>query len=108
MQTVIDDKNAIFTLINTFHVSPENQRAVVESLERFTLFHARQMKGFIASSVHTSLDRTKVVNYVQWESKGHIETMLTSDVARRHLDEVSALANNIDPVTYEVAFVVSM
>jgi 2'-5' RNA ligase len=105
MRTVIDDAAGIFTLINTFHVAPDRQDAVVNSLRRFTEQHARFLAGFVGASVHASLDGRRVVNYVQWERAADLAAMMADARAKEHVAEVSALAEHVDPVVYRVAFV---
>lgn len=105
MRAVIDDATDIFTLINTFTVLPQKQDAVVKSLRDFTEQHARFLAGFVAASVHASLDGDCVVNYVQWESKADFAAMMGSAQAQAHIKEVKTLAEYVDPVVYRVAFV---
>lgn len=105
MRAVIDDATDIFTLINTFSVTPQHQDLVVRSLCDFTEQHARFFNGFIGSSVHASLDGHRVVNYVQWDSHADLDAMMASAPAKAHLAEVGALADHVDPVIYRVAFV---
>ena len=101
----IDDSVEIFTLLNTFHTSPDRQAAIVDSLRRFTSDFARSLPGFIGASVHASLDGARVVNYVQWRSRADIQSMLATPEAKAHMAEVGALADRVDPVPYRVAFV---
>ena len=105
MRAVIDDTSEIFTLINTFTVTPQRQSAVVQSLRDFTEQHARSFSGFIGASIHASVDGHRVVNYVQWESHADLEAMMASASAKAHVAEVGALAEHVDPIVYRVAFV---
>lgn len=101
----IDADAPLFTLINTFSVTPARQGEVTASLRRFTEQHARHLPGFVATSVHASLDGTRVVNYVQWQDGAALQAMLALPEAREHMAEVAALADNIDPIPYKVAYV---
>ncbi len=101
----IDDSAEIFTLINTFHTSRDRQAAIVDSLRRFTEDVARSLPGFVAASVHASLDGARVVNYVQWRSAADLQAMLATPEAKAHMAEVGALADRVDPVPYRVAYV---
>jgi quinol monooxygenase YgiN len=101
----IDEAAGIFTLINTFHTSRERQRAIVESLRRFTEGVARRLPGFVGASVHASLEGERVVNYVQWRSRADLAAMLALPEAKAHMAEVAALADNIEPVPYRVVYV---
>ena len=101
----IDDSVEVFTLINTFHTSPDRQAAIVDSLRRFTVDVARALPGFVATSVHVSLDGARVVNYVQWRSRADLQAMLALPEAQAHMAEVAALADRVDPIPYRVAYV---
>ena len=105
MQTVIDDAAVVHTLINTFAVTTVNQAKVTECLRRFTEGYAALRPGFIAASVHASLDGSRVVNYAQWESSSDLTTMLASSEAKAHMAELAALVEGIDPVFYRVTYV---
>ncbi|MEQ7874925.1 antibiotic biosynthesis monooxygenase family protein [Sphingomonas sp. ASV193] len=105
MKAQIDDAGGVFTLINTFHAPRDRQKAIVDSLRRFTEGFARTLPGFIGASVHMSLDGTRVVNYVQWKSGEDLRSMLATPEAQAHMAEVGALADRVDPVPYAVAFV---
>ena len=105
MKTEIDDSADIFTLINTFRTSPEAQGRVVDSLRTFTEDFARSRPGFVAAAVHASLDGSRVVNYVQWRSVDDLQSMLATPEAQAHMREVGSLAQAVDPLGYEVAFV---
>jgi len=105
MNAVINADQAIFTLINTFDVEADKSAAVVESLREFTERVTRDLAGFISASVHVSLDRTRVVNYVQWRSEQDFAAMFRIPEAQAHMREVSALAKQVTPVSYSVAYV---
>jgi quinol monooxygenase YgiN len=104
----IDPADEVFTLVNTFHTSPDRQDAIVNSLRQFTADHAQNLPGFVGASIHASLDGTRVLNYVQWRRRGDLQAMLATDEAKAHMAEVGALADRIDPVPYAVAWVGSL
>jgi quinol monooxygenase YgiN len=101
----IDPAAPVFTLVNTFHTSPDRQEAIVASLRRFTEETAQGLAGFVGASVHASLDGRRVLNYVQWARREGLEAMLATPQARAHMAEVAALAGAVDPVPYRVAYV---
>lgn len=105
MKAVIDADASVFTLINTFEVDPGKALDIVESLRGFTESDTQHMAGFVSASVHVSIDRTRVVNYVQWRSREDFEAMLLSPDARAHMAEVGTLAEHITPVVYGIAYV---
>lgn len=91
----------IATLINVFTVSPENQRALVDLLERATVETMRRLPGFISANIHRSLDGSRVTNYAQWESVAAFEAMLKNRAVQPHMQAARALASN-EPHLYEV------
>ena len=105
MPARIDDTASIFTLVNTFHTAPERQEAIVASLRRFTEETARNLPGFVAASVHASLDGRRVLNYVQWARREDLAAMLATPAAQAHIIEVGALADAVDPAPYRVAYI---
>ena len=105
MHAVIDDAAGLFTLINTFEVSPGKQDALVAMLRQFTEQHARLLPGFVAASVHASLNGDRVVNYVQWQTEADLAAMMAGAEAKAHVAAVAGLAEHIDPVAYRVAFI---
>ncbi len=105
MQAVIDDQAHIFTLINTFKVHDGHAADVVESLRKFTEEKTRRMAGFVGASVHLSLDRTTVVNYVQWKTRDAFDAMFESSAAREHMRELNAFVVSVTPVFYDVVYV---
>jgi heme-degrading monooxygenase HmoA len=62
------DKSSIVTLINTFTVDPGNQQRLVDLLIRATDGFVSRASGFISSTLHRSVDGTKVAMYAQWRS----------------------------------------
>ena len=105
MQTTIDDQAHIFTLINTFKVHDRQAAKVVGSLHKFTEEQARRMPGFVGASVHVSLDRTTVVNYVQWKNRDAFDSMLGSPAAKEHMRSLDSFVASVSPVFYDVVYV---
>ncbi len=96
---------AIFTLINTFHVRPSDQAALVADLAAVTERSMQHLRGFLGASVHSSVDGNYVVNYVQWESQEDFAAMFDDAEAKLHMDRVQALALSVTPASYVVAYV---
>ena len=67
MTTISKDANLI-TFINVFAVDPANQSRLVDLLTKVTDAFVRHALGFVSSSLHRSLDGTKVTMYAQWRS----------------------------------------
>ena len=65
----IETGREVFTLINTFHVRPSDQDALVAELAGVTGSAMQHLAGLIGASEHKSMDGNYVVNYVQWETQ---------------------------------------
>ena len=102
--TTISTEGDVMTLINVFTVKPENQQRLVDVLAEAAATMKR-IHGYVSSNLHKSLDGTRVVNYVQWESRQDFEAMLGNPEAMPHMREAADLAEGYEPVLYEVSFV---
>ena len=98
----IDQREDVFTLINVFTVTPENQDTLVNLLIEATNNTMRHLRGFVSASIHKSLDNTRVINYAQWRSKDDFDAMRTSPEAIPHMKAAAALAS-FDPIECEVS-----
>lgn len=59
--------NSLTTVIIIFTVKPEQQQALIETIEEF-LETVKAQPGFISANLHKSTDGVKVANYAQWSS----------------------------------------
>jgi quinol monooxygenase YgiN len=89
------------TLINVFTGTPAHQQEVVDLLTRATETSVRHAPGFISSSLHRSLDGTKVVMYAQWRSIEDYEAMRKNPGPLPYFQRALALAK-FEPGMYEV------
>jgi quinol monooxygenase YgiN len=103
---IIDVKNNYFTLINVFTVDPINQQKLVELLIFATNDTVSKVEGFVASSLHKSIDGTKVTMYAQWESNAHYQRMRNNPQASPHLEQALEIAS-FNPGMYEVVKIFS-
>ena len=91
------------TQINVFTVAPEDQQRLVDGLIE-TVHAAREVPGWISASIHRSLDGTRVVNYVQFESQeaagAVLEHLATGGYLQRNL-RLGTVAGG----SYEVVYV---
>jgi quinol monooxygenase YgiN len=99
--TTISKGNKLVTLINVFTGAPDHQQEVVDLLARATETSVRHAPGFISSSLHRSLDGTKVVMYAQWRSIEDYQTMRENPAPLPYLQQAVALAK-FEPGMYEV------
>ncbi len=99
--TTISKHNKFLTLINVFTVEPSNQQQLVELLTLATESSVRNIPGFISSSLHRSIDGTKVTMYSQWRSIEDYQRMRENPMASPYLQQALAIAK-FDPGMYEV------
>ena len=100
MITITKEANFL-TLINVFTVDPINQQKLVDLLTLATEISVRQITGFISSSLHRSIDGTKVTMYAQWKSIEDYQNMRSNSTASPYLEEALKIAK-FEPGMYEV------
>jgi quinol monooxygenase YgiN len=100
--TTIRQHSEYETLINVFTVEPDNAAELASLLTSATEEVMRHQPGFLSANIHLSSDRTRVVNYAQWQSAEHYQAMLSDDTAREHMASAAALAISFDPHLYTV------
>ncbi len=85
--TTISKEANFLTLINVFTVDPSNQQKLVDLLILATESSVRKVTGFISSSLHRSIDGTKVTMYAQWKSIEDYQNMRNNSTASPYLEE---------------------
>src|SRR5919108_1366628 len=91
------------TFINVFDVDPERQAELVDLLEGAAKETMSRLPGFISASIHRSLDGTKVVNYMQWESTAAFEASFQDEGAQAQRARIAAVVAGYDLAPYEVS-----
>jgi len=99
---VIVAGNGIVTDINMFTVPPEKQQLLVDSLVE-TVNAARSVPGWLSASIHRSHDGTRVVNYVQYESREAAQAVLKHLAAGGYLKRNTDLGK-VAPGQYDVVY----
>lgn len=99
--TTISVENNYLTLINVFTVAPANQQKLVDLLILATEESVVKITGFISSSLHKSLDGTKVTMYAQWRSAEDYQNMRNNPTASPYLEEALKIAT-FEPGMYSV------
>ncbi|HEV7691405.1 MAG TPA: antibiotic biosynthesis monooxygenase family protein [Hyphomonadaceae bacterium] len=100
--TTISEQSDCVTLINVFTVAPEQQKRLIEMLDRGTETVMRRQPGFVSANIHASMDGRKVANYAQWRSKADFEAMQKNPEATAHMKEIGAMVEKFEPALYEV------
>lgn len=90
--TVISKDNRFLTLINVFTVAPAKQQELIALLIHATQSSVRYATGFIAASLHRSLDGTRVTMYAQWRSIEDYHAMRNNPTASPYMQQAVALA----------------
>ncbi|HEV7854581.1 MAG TPA: antibiotic biosynthesis monooxygenase [Mycobacterium sp.] len=100
--TTIRTDSTHATLINVFTVEPEKASDLAALLTSATENVMQHQLGFRSANIHLSTDRTRVVNYAQWDSPQAYEKMLADATAREHMATAAAMAVSFDPHLYTV------
>ena len=104
MNAVLDPAREHVVLINTFQVEPGDAEPLIALLEEATEKAMRHIPGFISANLHISDDRTRVVNYAQWQSREAFEAMQRDPRAGEHMGKAAKLAKSFDPVLYTLRY----
>jgi quinol monooxygenase YgiN len=91
----------MIALINVFTVEPSNQQRLVDLLVRATDEFVIRAPGFVSSTLHRSLDGTKVTMYAQWRSLTDYEAMRRDPGPLPFLKEALGIAK-FEPGIYEI------
>lgn len=94
----------MITLINVFHVEPDNQQRLIDLLVEATEKVMSKEPGYISANIHRGLDGTTVANYAQWRSRQDFEAIFGNPEAIAHMREAEKLALSFEPHLYEVVF----
>ena len=103
----IQPENEVFTLVNVFTVTPENQQKLLDVLSEASQL-MKELPGFISANLHKSYDGKYVVNYAQWRSQQEFEAMLHNPQAMPHMKAAAELAESYNPITCDVTESVSL
>jgi heme-degrading monooxygenase HmoA len=94
------------TQITIVESQPDKQAEVLSLMTERARFMARQ-PGFISISLHRSLDGKRIVNYVQWQDRDHLQSAHRSPEFRKEWRHFDQLTHEIDLHLYEVAQVMA-
>jgi quinol monooxygenase YgiN len=87
--------------INVFTVEPLNQQRLINLLTRATDEFVCRARGFVSSTLHRSLDGTKVTMHAQWRSIEDYEAM-RADPGPLPLFKEALTFARFEPGMYEV------
>jgi hypothetical protein len=92
---------APITLINVFAVSPASQQRLIDLLVRASDEFVIGMPGFWGSTLHRSLDGSKVTMVARWRSAEDYQAMRAVPALGRLLEEALTFAS-FEQGSYEV------
>lgn len=96
----ISTNNDIVTLVVVFSVDPAQQQKLIEDIIENLETVVKKHSGFVSSSIHKSIDGSRVVNYVQWKTREDFEAYLKNSPRFA----TSALKAPPDMKIYEVEY----
>jgi heme-degrading monooxygenase HmoA len=91
----------MITLINVFTIAPDDQQRLVDLLTRVTDEFVSRAPGFISSTLHRSIDGTKVAMHAEWRSAEDYEAMRRDPGPLPFLEEALTFAR-FEPGVYEI------
>jgi heme-degrading monooxygenase HmoA len=91
----------MITLINVFTIAPDDQQRLVDLLTRATDEFVSRAPGFISSTLHRSIDGTKVAMHAEWRSAEDYEAMRRDPGPLPFLEEALTFAR-FEPGVYEI------
>jgi hypothetical protein len=101
-RTTISADDGHLTLINAFTCPETRQNDLVAALEKANLEIFTRQPGFNSANIHASLDRTRVLNYVQWERVEDFDAAGAVPEVQQHVAEIMTIAESADPRLYHV------
>jgi len=104
-QATITPGDRILTLINTFTCADVRQGELVAALDKTLTETFSLVDGLISASVHASLDRTRVITYMQWRSTQDFDQAELHPKVRELLATVMTIAESADPRLFHVTSV---
>jgi hypothetical protein len=104
-QAAIAPGDQVLTLINTFTCADVRQGELVAAIEKSITETLSAVEGLISASVHASLDRTRVINYMQWRSVDDFDQAELHPRVRESLAAVLSIAESADPRLFHVTSV---
>ena len=101
----ISKDSAVQTIISTFEVAPADCQALIDLLTEACNDFVSKQPGFVSVAIHVNDARTRIANYMQWESREDFQALLRSDEMQAYLQQFLKLAKEYQPVMYDVVMV---
>lgn len=98
----ISDDDGLLTVVTKFEVRPESRDTLLEVLTKDHEANSGRMPGFVSVGYLVSSDATKVLEYLQFESKEAFEAHNHNPGNLAHKRKTSGLASSSETNLYEV------
>lgn len=98
----IDPAQRCLTLIDVIEVDPQRTTELIKLLQEISDEVMSRQPGFMGAALHPSLDGSRVVSYVKWQSREAWEAAVKRDEARARFALVARIAHAIEPSLYRV------
>ena len=105
MPITIEPGGSGLTLVVTYVCAEEKQAELIAAIERAIAEVYSQQAGFVSAGVHASLDKTRVLNYAQWERVEDFDASGQVPEVQERTAEITALVESADPRLYQVCAV---
>ena len=99
---LVSQEGNLVTLINIFETKPDQQQVLIDQWIRF-VEEVKDEPGMIGAALHRSKDGTRVVNYVQYESRDAAQAVLKHLAAGGYLKRNTELGT-VAPGQYDVVY----
>lgn len=86
--------------VNVFTIRPENQSLLIECLQ--SLGSTADVPGLIALRLFRSIDGSKMINYLEWETPEAFERASTNPTVAAVVERAAELIEDGDPALYEL------
>ena len=93
------------TVITTFEVAPSECQTLIDLLTEACNDFVSGQPGFISVAVHVNDARTRICNYVQWQSREHFQAVQRTPEMQAFVHRFLELAKEYQPVMYDVVMV---
>jgi heme-degrading monooxygenase HmoA len=98
----IDPAQSCLTLIDVIKVDPQRTTELIKLLREISDEVMARQPGFIGAALHCSLDGSRMVSYVKWQSREAWEAAVKRDEARARFALVARFAHAVEPSLYRV------
>jgi heme-degrading monooxygenase HmoA len=100
----IHQQNQPVTQITVVESEPGKQEEALSLMIERARFMSRQ-PGFVSISLHRSRDGSRIVNYIQWQSREQLQSAHHSPEFRAEWGHFDDLTRDIEPQLYDVVMV---